>query len=62
MDFKERAKIRIEHWLEHNEKHYDEYLNFARELEENGMIEEKRIMEKVAALTKEISFLFKKLV
>ncbi len=62
MEFKEKAKIRVEHWLEHNEKHYDEYINFAKELEKNGMIEEKKIMEKVAELTKEISSLFKKLI
>ena len=33
MDFQERAKIRIEHWLSHNESHVKEYEDFIQELE-----------------------------
>ena len=28
MDFQEKAKIRIEHWLSHNESHVKEYEEF----------------------------------
>jgi hypothetical protein len=37
MDFPERAKIRIEHWLKHNESHIGEYEQFAEQLEAAGM-------------------------
>ena len=36
MDFHEKAKIRIEHWLSHNESHVKEYEEFVQELEKEG--------------------------
>ena len=36
MDFVERARLRLEHWLEHNEKHREEYAAFAAQLEQAG--------------------------
>jgi len=36
MDFIEKAKIRIEHWISHNEHHQEEYEQFAVELENAG--------------------------
>ena len=36
MDFAEKAKIRIEHWIRHNEDHLREYEEFAKELDEAG--------------------------
>ncbi|MBN2060584.1 MAG: hypothetical protein JW882_09245 [Deltaproteobacteria bacterium] len=36
MDFAEKAKIRIEHWLHHNEHHSEEYEMFAEQLEDAG--------------------------
>jgi len=36
MDFNEKAKIRIEHWLHHNEHHGEEYEMFAEQLEAAG--------------------------
>ncbi len=32
----ERAKIRLEHWITHNEHHESEYLQFAQDLEQAG--------------------------
>ncbi len=61
MDFKEKLKIRVEHWLEHNDKHCEEYSNFAKELQEHGLSEQKQYLERVVDLTKEISSLFKKI-
>jgi hypothetical protein len=37
MDFSEKAKIRMEHWLKHNESHITEYGRFVKELEAAGM-------------------------
>ena len=37
MGFGEKARIRIEHWLKHNESHLNDYREFADQLEEAGM-------------------------
>ncbi len=36
MEFLEKAKIRLEHWMKHNQEHQKEYLEFADQLEEAG--------------------------
>ncbi len=36
MDFIEKARMRLEHWLSHNDHHHEEYELFADQLEENG--------------------------
>lgn len=33
MDFAEKAKIRLEHWITHNDHHQEEYEMFAEQLE-----------------------------
>jgi len=33
MKFNEKAKIRLEHWIGHNEHHREDYVQFAEELE-----------------------------
>ena len=37
MDFKEKAQIRLQHWLSHNEDHVRDYRRFADELEAAGL-------------------------
>ena len=37
MDFEEKAKIRLERWLVHNEEHMADYGKFADQLESAGM-------------------------
>jgi hypothetical protein len=37
MDFIEKARIRIEHWMTHNDHHHEEYQMFAEQLEDAGM-------------------------
>ena len=37
MEFPEKAKVRIEHWLKHNQSHIGDYEQFADELEQAGM-------------------------
>jgi hypothetical protein len=39
MEFTEKAKIRIEHWIHHNEHHGEEYEMFAEQLEDAGKTE-----------------------
>lgn len=39
MDLVDRAKIRIEHWISHNEHHSEDYESFIKELEEAGKAE-----------------------
>lgn len=39
MDFIEKAKIRIEHWVEHSDHHIEDYTDFADQLEEEGKTE-----------------------
>ena len=34
MDFVERARLRLKHWMDHTEKHREEYLGFAAQLEQ----------------------------
>jgi hypothetical protein len=36
MDFLEKAHVRLNHWIAHNENHQEEYERFAAELEEAG--------------------------
>ena len=36
VDFIEKARMRLEHWLTHNDHHQEEYELFADQLEENG--------------------------
>ena len=36
MEFTEKAKVRIEHWIGHNDHHEDEYEAFAQQLEDAG--------------------------
>ena len=36
MDFIEKARIRIEKWITHNDHHQEEYEEFAEQLEEAG--------------------------
>jgi hypothetical protein len=50
MDVIEKAHIRIEHWLEHNESHIREYEAFARELEDADENESARQIREMAAL------------
>lgn len=39
MDFVERARIRMEHWVTHNDHHLEEYGIFAEQLEDAGIVE-----------------------
>jgi hypothetical protein len=51
MEFVEKARIRIEHWIHHSEDHYEEYVSFAKELEDAGEIESARHLKEMISLT-----------
>lgn len=51
MDFNEKAKIRLEHWIHHNDHHNEEYEMFADQLEENGNKESAGYVREMLALT-----------
>ena len=36
MEFAEKAKVRLEHWITHNDHHHEEYEMFAEQLEGAG--------------------------
>jgi len=42
VEFGEKARIRVQHWIEHNEHHKNEYEAFAGELENAGKGESAR--------------------
>jgi len=51
MDFEEKAKIRIEHWMDHSEDHVKEYERFAEELENKGKIKTAQHIRAIASMT-----------
>ncbi|MFP4036637.1 MAG: hypothetical protein ACLFUE_03870 [Desulfobacteraceae bacterium] len=51
MDFIEKARIRIEHWIEHNEQHQEEYEIFADQLEDAGKGESAGHIREMTRLT-----------
>ncbi len=53
MDFVEKARKRMEHWLQHNDRHQEEYEAFAAELEAAGKAECAASIRRMAALAAE---------
>lgn len=51
MDFRQKARIRLEHWISHNDHHEDEYLSFVEELESAGMEESGKYVKEMIAHT-----------
>ena len=51
MEFLEKARIRLEHWLDHNEHHHEDYEAFAVELEGEGHTESAEYIREMATLT-----------
>lgn len=51
MDFLEKAKIRLEHWIAHNDQHEEEYQLFAEQLESAGMAESAKHLKEMIAHT-----------
>lgn len=53
MDFVEKARIRLEHWITHNEHHQEEYEVFAKQLQEAGKKESEENIRKMMRLAEE---------
>jgi len=51
MDFMEKAKVRMDHWIVHNEQHQQEYENFLKDLENANCHESARHMREMIELT-----------
>ena len=51
MDFIEKAKIRLENWITHNDHHQEEYEMFAEQLEGAGKIESSEHVREMIELT-----------
>jgi hypothetical protein len=51
MDFLEKAKMRLEHWITHSDHHQEEYSMFAEQLEEAGKIESAKYLREMIDLS-----------
>jgi predicted patatin/cPLA2 family phospholipase len=50
MDFIEKAKIRLEHWITHNDHHQEEYEMFVEQLESAGKKKSAEYIREMTAL------------
>lgn len=51
MEFIGKARIRIEHWVSHNEHHHEEYGAFVKQLEEAGKPESAKCIREMMEFT-----------
>jgi hypothetical protein len=51
MDFVEKARIRLEHWISHSDHHDEEYALFADQLEAAGKRESAKQLREIAELS-----------
>lgn len=51
MEFVEKAKIRLEHWITHNDHHHEEYDLFADQLEDAGKSESAKAIREMIKLS-----------
>jgi hypothetical protein len=52
MDFVEKALVRLNHWIAHNDSHQREYEKFAAELEQAGKTASALQIREMVALSK----------
>jgi hypothetical protein len=52
MDFVEKARVRMNHWIAHNEGHQEEYGKLAAELEEAGKTASAAQIREMVALSR----------
>ena len=52
MNFVEKALVRLNHWIAHNESHQEEYEKFAAQLEEAGKAASALQIREMVALSK----------
>ncbi len=59
MEFREKAKLRIEHWMKHTADHVKEYARFADELENSGYHNAARNIREMVEITAKCSHCLK---
>ena len=60
MDFLEKAKIRLEHWLEHSDHHIEDYSEFADQLDQEGRTQSASYIREMIELNKKSTDCLKK--
>lgn len=60
MEFMEKARIMLEHWITHNEHHQEEYEEFADQLEGAGKAESARHVREMIELASRSSACLRK--
>jgi len=60
MDSVDKAKIRLEHWISHNEHHSEDYEGFIKELEKAGKAESARCIREMLDLSSKSTECLKK--
>ncbi len=58
MEFNEKARIRLEHWLKHNKEHEEEYKKFRDELLSAGKTKSAKLMDSIIEYVFRCSKLF----
>ena len=51
MEFVEKARIRLSHWITHNDHHHEEYDLFAEQLEDAGKGESAKAIREMIELS-----------
>ena len=51
MEFTEKARIRLEHWISHSEHHHEEYDAFVDQLEQAGKQESANYVRQVMEIS-----------
>ncbi len=51
LEFVEKARIRLEHWITHNDHHHEEYDLFADQLESAGKSESAKAIREMIKLS-----------
>ncbi|MCF8085124.1 MAG: hypothetical protein K9M96_18755 [Deltaproteobacteria bacterium] len=62
MDFVEKAKTRLDHWMAHNTHHLEEYEIFADHLKDAGKTESARYVREMVDLSAKVNDCLKKAV
>ena len=60
MEFLEKARVRLDSWIHHNEHHTEEYEIFADQLEEAGMAKSAGYIREMVELTSKSTDCLKK--
>ena len=60
MEFMEKARVRLDNWIHHNEHHTEEYEIFADQLEEAGMAKSAGYIREMVELTSKSTDCLKK--